>query len=1049
MSAADGDAQMRALLRQSLSMIETLERELNVLRQPRRQDEPVAIIGLSCDLPGAHGPAALWQALESGADAIGPVPADRWNAWQLLESERGSPGRIASALGGFIGHLREFDADFFGIAPKEANSLDPQQRLLLELTWQAIEHAGLDAHALRDSRTGVFIGICGNDYQHLLMQRAPEDIDAYMCSGTCHSTAAGRLSYWLGLKGPSLAVDTACSSSLVALHLACRSIASGESDFAFVGGVNRILLPQVHINFSQARMLSPQGRCKAFDDSADGFVRAEGGGVLVLKGLKAAQRDGDRIVAVIAGSAVNQDGRSSGLTVPNGPSQQAVIREALANAGIAVADVDYVEAHGTGTALGDPIEIESLSGVFAESHRHRPLPIGSVKANLGHLEAAAGIASVIKVALALSKGVVPPQIHCERPSRHVDWQRSPLRIPAIAEPWHGRSGRRVAGVSSFGFSGTNVHAVMCEAPSAMPATLAPAPAILTLSARSPEALCQLAAAYADALPDENGLPAFCAAAAVRRSHLPWRLALDGRDRAMLQRQLREPTLPIHGVNRPLRAAFVFSPNSSGDLALAAPLRRTVPGFERSLDHVLAQAPGDCVTALRACFGTSQTSADPAIAAGAHCVLQLALTRVWRELGIDPVGVVGLHSGEWAAAVAAGAMDEGAAIAGAMAALPAAHRLLHRINATPTVVETMLSGAADFALVARCDEHEWIIQGSKPAVERHFGSLSASLSAAGTLLADSWSDGTVGLACRTTPRMAWVRAADGKRYGLSVEARRSPPEFDAVAVAQALADLDVDALIEIGIGDQTACWLVRPAALRTIPVLACLDEDPSGSQRLIDSLCRAYRLGASVRWQAWFGTGIPPVDLPPHPFLRQPYWAIALPGAATEATECGPVSTQHLFDLLTVSTGVAPAIPAPAPEPDLTSGIAARLALLPETRRGEELLDALAAELAVVLGRRDAASIRVDDGFQAQGVDSLMALQLRKRVERLCGRVFPATMIYEFPNLRALSRHLLADWFSPPVATGEGQVSGAATAVALVDLLELEKLIERELEQLKG
>jgi acyl transferase domain-containing protein/SAM-dependent methyltransferase/NADP-dependent 3-hydroxy acid dehydrogenase YdfG/acyl carrier protein len=698
MSASGNDAQMHALLKQSLGMIEKLERELAELRQSGapRATQPVAIIGLGCRLPGAADPAAFWNLLESGNDAIAPIPADRWDAAALAESERGTPGRIASPLGGYVPHLREFDADFFGIAPKEAASLDPQQRLLLEVAWEAIEHAGLDANALRDSRTGVFVGICGNDYQHLLMQRALADIDAYMCSGTCHSTAAGRLSYWLGLKGPSIALDTACSSSLVGLHLAARSIASGESDMALVGGVNRIISPQVHVNFSQARMLSPNGRCRAFDDGADGFVRAEGCGVVVLKRLDHAQRDGDRILAVVAGSAVNQDGRSSGLTVPNGPSQQAVIREAFADAGINLADADFIEAHGTGTSLGDPIEFESLTEVFGATHAQVPLAVGSVKTNVGHLEAAAGVASVIKVVLALQQGRLPGQLHFSQPSRHMDWSRAPLRVATAAQAWQGRSGRRVAGVSSFGFSGTNAHVVLSEAPP-VPAQAAQAVMpVLAVSARSPQALATLANAYAQRLERGADVAALCAAAATRRTALPWRLAVAGADAQTLRDQLKAAAPPTQTVRRVARLGFVFSPAFTLRPVAAAQLAQALPAFAVQLRSVLALLPAQA-EALRAALLDAGATLPDNLRRAASCALQLALLRCWRDCGVTPAAVCGQGAGELAAAVAAGVLDEAAALNLALTAQSAAP------SKAPALAWI---GARSAVRVAQCDAQYW-------------------------------------------------------------------------------------------------------------------------------------------------------------------------------------------------------------------------------------------------------------------------------------------------------------------------------------------------------
>ncbi|MEF7613128.1 polyketide synthase, partial [Aquincola sp. MAHUQ-54] len=521
-----------ARIARALHTIERLQARLAVAEGAAR--EPIAVVGLGCRYPGgADTPEAFWQLLAEGRDAIGPVPADRWDADALHDPDPAAPGRIVTREGGFVPDPQLFDAAFFGIAPREAASLDPQQRLLLEVAWEAMEDAGLPPTQLSGQPVGVFVGISSQDHSHHLLQQPSEAIDAYLATGNAHSVAAGRLSYTFGFTGPSLAVDTACSSSLVAVHLACQSLRAGECSVALVGGVNRILSPAFGINFSRARMLAPDGRCKAFSAMADGFGRGEGCGVVVLKRLSDAQRDGDTVLAVVRGSAVNQDGRSSGLTAPNGPAQQAVIRQALKAAGVAAAQVDYVEAHGTGTALGDPIEAGALGAVFAEGRAaDRPLAIGSVKANVGHLEAAAGLCGFIKVVLALQHGRLPAQLHAQPPSPHIDWAALPLALPHAGQVWapHADGSPRRAGVSSFGFSGTNAHVVLeaspavAAAPSGEPGD-ADGADVLMLSARDGDALRALAARHAQALRAGNAWRAHCDSARRGRARLPHRLAV--------------------------------------------------------------------------------------------------------------------------------------------------------------------------------------------------------------------------------------------------------------------------------------------------------------------------------------------------------------------------------------------------------------------------------------------------------------------------------------------------------------------------------------------
>ncbi len=423
---------------------------------------------MSCRFPGGvTDPESFWQLLKNGVDAITEVPASRWDADAFYDPNPDAAGKIYTRYAGFLAEVDQFDPQFFGISPREAVSLDPQQRLLLEVGWEALENAGQVHDKLVGSQTGVFIGVTANDYTHLIAQSSNDlsQFDSYFLSGNTLNAIAGRLSYTLGLQGPCMVIDTACSSSLVAVHLACQSLRSGESNMALVGGTNLILSPQPNIAICRARMLAKDGRCKTFDAAADGYVRGEGCGVVVLKRLSDAKADGDNILALIRGSAVNQDGASSGFTVPNGPAQQSVIRQALAQAKIAPVEIDYVEAHGTGTSLGDPIEVNAASAVLGEKRLpEQPFIMGTVKTNIGHLEAAAGIAGLMKVVLALQHEQIPQHLHLKQPNPHIPWDELPVRIPTEQIPWSRSDKKRLAGVSSFGVSGTNAHIVVEEAP---------------------------------------------------------------------------------------------------------------------------------------------------------------------------------------------------------------------------------------------------------------------------------------------------------------------------------------------------------------------------------------------------------------------------------------------------------------------------------------------------------------------------------------------------------------------------------------------------------
>jgi 3-oxoacyl-(acyl-carrier-protein) synthase len=490
---------------------------------------PVAIIGMGLRMPGgAVDAASLADLLWSGTDTVGPIPSARWPAAELYDADPDAPGRMITRHGAFLDGIDLFDAELFGISPREAASMDPQQRIMLEVAWHALEDAGLSPLRPGCTRCGVYLGVSNSDYGRALLAR-PELIDAYAASGSAFSVLAGRISYALGLQGPSMAIDTACSSSLVALHLACQALRGRECDMALAGGINLILSPELNIGFTKARMMAPDGRCKSFDAAADGYVRGEGAGILVLRRLADAQAAGDRILAVIHGSAVNQDGSSQGLTAPNGPAQEAVIRAALAQGGIDASEVSFVEAHGTGTPLGDPIELGALAAVFAPGRDRRDaLLVGSVKTNLGHLEAAAGIAGVIKMVLSLQAGALPPNLHYRTGNPRIDWDALPISVPTECIPWRPASGRRVAGVSSFGFSGTNAHVVLGEAPAGPPrASAAPAGLLLPLSARDPAMLRELAGRYAAVLESHPAAGDLCLTAGCGRAHHAHRLAVIG------------------------------------------------------------------------------------------------------------------------------------------------------------------------------------------------------------------------------------------------------------------------------------------------------------------------------------------------------------------------------------------------------------------------------------------------------------------------------------------------------------------------------------------
>jgi len=645
-------------------------------RDRETENEPIAIIGIGCRFPGANGPDEFWQMLRNGVDAIREVPADRFDRNAFYDPDPAAPGKMNTRWGGFLEQVDQFDPGFFGISRREALCMDPQQRLLLEVAWEALQDAGQVPERLAGTPAGVFIGIATNDYGRLQWNDL-ERIDAYAGTGNALSIAANRISYSFDFRGPSLAIDTACSSSLVAVHLACRSLRNGEATLALAGGANLILSPAIAINFTKAGAMAPDGRCKAFDARANGYVRSEGAGIVVLKPLAKALSDRDPIYAVIRGSAVNQDGRSNGLMAPNPLAQEAVLREAYRQAGVAPGIVQYVEAHGTGTLLGDPIEAKALGNVLGVERLpgHR-CALGSVKTNLGHLEAAAGIAGLIKLALALRHREIPPSLHFEHPNPHIPFQDLPLRVQTELAPWPSHSGPAVAGVSSFGFGGTNAHVVLGEAPAATGAARIAARQIgthlLPLSARSPEALRAFARTYVSflALPEiAAALPDICYTAGVRLNHHDHRLAAAGSSSAQLieslEAFLRGEARPGLSTGRKPSAhrrklVFVFPGQGSqwlcmgqGLLAREAVFREVIERCDRAM-----RAYGDwsLIAELSVTDAAQSRLGEVDVVQPALFAVQIALAALWRSWGIEPDAVVGHSLGEVAAAHVAGALS---------------------------------------------------------------------------------------------------------------------------------------------------------------------------------------------------------------------------------------------------------------------------------------------------------------------------------------------------------------------------------------------------------
>ncbi|HET9209476.1 MAG TPA: type I polyketide synthase, partial [Thermoanaerobaculia bacterium] len=875
-----------------------------------RRREPIAVIGMACRFPQAPDPRAFWRLLRDGVDAVGEVPADRWSSDLFYDPDPQAAGRASTRWAALLDGIDLFDGQFFRISPREAAHMDPQQRLLLEVAWEALEDAGTPPDSLAGSRTGVFAGVMFNEYGGRLFYGGdPRAIDAYSGAGNIDAILANRISYLLDFQGPSLAVDTACSSSLVAVHLACGSLRSGECDLALAGGVNVVLSPGTAVYYSRAGLMAADGRCKAFDARADGFVRGEGAGLVVLKPLSRALADGDPVRAVIRGSAVNHDGRGNGLTAPNPHAQERVIREAWADAGAPPWRASYVEAHGSGTRLGDPIELKALGAVVGPGRPGgQPCVVGSVKSNIGHLESAAGIAGLIKAVLCLENGVVPPSLHFETPSPFIPFDRLGLRVPTRLEPLSAGEGPALAGVSSFGFGGANAHVVLEAAPAAPPVDLPeePGPWLLPLSARAPEAL-RAAAQRLRELAGENGGPAphdLCRTAAVHRSHHDHRLALTFDSPAGLTAGLdaflagRPAAGLAHGRRSPSRrrkVVFVFSGQGPQWPGMGRELLDREPAFLAAVeacDRRLSALAGWSLLAELLAEPERSRLEETEVAQPAIFALQVGLAALWRSWGIEPDAVVGHSLGEVAAACVAGCLTledgvrvvhhrgrlmQSAAGLGKMASVglseerarealePFAGRLSIAavngpsstvISGEPAALEELLAGLAAREVEGRA------IRGAFAFHSPQMEPFSAKLAEALAGLAPE--PGTVAI------RFAASCGAEGPDAGYWARQIVEPVRFAEAAAG--LVAQGLDTFLEIGPHPVLSGALaeILHAAGREGSVLPSLRRSEPERETLLRSLGRLYALGRDVAWRSVITEGRR-VTLPSYPWQRERCW----------------------------------------------------------------------------------------------------------------------------------------------------------------------------------
>ena len=1022
----------KVLLADALETIRKMRSQLEAVEAAKT--EPIAIIGMDCQFPQANHAEGYWQLLQNGIDAVTEIPSERWDISQYYDPDPSQPGKMYARHGAFLDQVDRFDPHFFGISPLEAIGMDPQQRLLLEVSYHALENAGQSPEQLKGSKTGVFVGICFDDYGKLSFKGGNlANIDAYTSLGNSKSIAVGRLSYLFGFTGPALSLDTSCSSSLLAIHLACQSLRNRESHLALAGGVNLMLSPEVSIGFSKLRALSSNGRCKTFDASADGYVRGEGCGMVVLKRLSDALADGDRILALIRGSAANQDGRSNGLTAPNGLAQESVIAQALAEARVHPHQIQYVEAHGTGTSLGDPLEVLAVNQALCEQRSSdNPLYMGSVKTNFGHLEGAAGVAGLMKVVLALQHQEIPPHLHLETPNPHIPWEKIPLRIPQKSTPWLTNGDSRYAGVSSFGMSGTNVHIILGEAKPPESSDLSRPHQLFVLSAKTPSALETATQNLREYLKSNSNLKLADVAYTLSkgRQGYPYRkMLVASNEQELVSGLLSQNSSDIQEdstKNNSPSIVFMFSGQGSQYVNMGLDLYQTEPLFRQQIDH--------CAEVLQPLIGKDlrqilyPSTSTPAIAEQlrqteitqcALFVVEYALAQLFMSWGVKPVALVGHSIGEYVAGCISGVFSLEDALflvaqrgqlmqqmpPGQMLALMTDESTVRSLIEDFTVAQEQEQEVLSLAVIN--SSSQCVVSGESSILET-FQKYCKTKGLMGRLLNTSHGFHShmmnpivmefvkqvqkISLQSPKIPYLSnvtgtWIKkeeALDPHYWGRHLRS--------CVRFADNLQELSENPdyfLLEIGPGNTLSRLAQRQKIKHPNQILASLPQSlPQDTARhnypslkyLLNTLGKLWLQGININWDKFYeGQNRQILSLPSYPFERQRYWIdtesplpeIQTPTPSTSTSFKIPVGSQKRLSTLT-SSYIAPSSPV---ERQITNILEEALGIQP---------------------------IGIEDNFFELGGDSLLAIQIVSRLSQDFKVKLNQSQLMETPTIAKLA-----------------------------------------------